>query len=52
MIPSTLRTSACAQTAPNRPTEAPITATGLPRRRVVGERTGGPVARVLQLPGD
>src|SRR3954447_2426701 len=34
IAPSTLRSSACAHTAPNMPVEAPITATGLPLRGV------------------
>ena len=34
VVPSTLRVSACAQTAPNSPVLAPITAAGLPRSGV------------------
>jgi len=36
MMPSTLRSSACAHTAPNGPVEAPRTATGLPRSAFSG----------------
>ena len=35
MAPSTLRSSAWAQTAPNMPVEAPITAAGLPLRALL-----------------
>ena len=52
MWSSTLRSSACAQTAPKRPVLAPMTRTGLPREGVVGEGPRGPVDRVLQHAGD
>ena len=49
---STLRTSACAQTAPNRPVLAPMTAAGLASQDVVRERARGPVERVLEAARD
>ena len=48
----TLRASACAQTAPNRPVEAPTTAAGLLRSGRFGERAREPVERVLELARD
>ena len=49
---SALRTSACAQTAPNRPVLAPITAAGLSRSTLSGNGPRGPVERVLEPAGE
>ena len=48
IVPSTLRVSACAQTAPNRPVLAPITAAGLPASGRGPHRARDPVERVLE----
>ena len=50
-VPSTLRTSACAQTAPNRPVEAPTTATGLPRRALSGNGREAQSSAFFSTPG-
>ncbi len=52
IVASTLRSSACAHTAPNRPVLAPMTAAGLPRSGVRCDRTRDPVERVLERSGD
>ena len=50
--PSTLRSSACAQTAPNMPVRRPDDGDRLVAQHVVLEGHGGPVERVLELAGD
>ena len=51
MAPSTLRTSACAHTAPNRPVLAPMTAAGLPRRTVSATGREAQSRAFLSTPG-
>src|SRR5664280_2599624 len=51
IVLSTLRVSACAQTAPNRPVLAPITAAGLPRRGVVATGREIQSSAFLSWPG-
>ena len=48
---STLRTSACAQTAPNSPVLAPITAAGLSRRTLSGNGREAQSSAFLSPPG-
>ena len=50
--PSTFFSSRCAQTAPNAPVLAPITATRLAADRRLGDRARDPVERVLQRTRD
>ncbi len=49
---STLRSSACAHSAPNNPVKAPITATGLSPQRVVRKQPRCPAERVFELTGN
>ena len=51
MAPSTLRTSACAHTAPNRPVLAPMTAAGLPRRTLSATGREAQSSAFLSTPG-
>jgi hypothetical protein len=51
MTPRTFLTSAWAQTAPNRPVEAPTTATGLPFRALSGKGREAQSRAFLSAPG-
>ena len=51
IVLSTLRASACAQTAPNMPVEAPTTATGLPRSGFVACGRDAQSSAFLSTPG-
>ena len=51
IVVSTRRPSACAQTAPNRPVEAPITAAGLPRSGLVSYGRETQSSAFLSWPG-